>query len=573
MEQVEAAAAVPLVERFDLRDRRLQDLRVAAPLRRLCVLEVAEDREADPRIEVSERLHLEVLDELVHARSAREQCRDHHHRLGLLGHARLEVEPRQPARLRERRHQPLHDARGEVARGQEREQGEHDLDLPRGAELVGGPRGRGDHGRGHERDPSEVAGRGVAEDRAPQALARAGAVRHAPLERAPAGADQVIADVPRRVVGAPFVGRSRLLRGGERRFDLRLAARLRQLLDRLPVAVAAREVHASVDARRIALENLLDEADALHRAAPVVAGAKAKAGDGVGERHLRRGLGLLLGEDQVLDGATLRAQALLEARSQLPGARAELAHAREQLDHECRRQLARQRPEVGVAALGFERGDERVGAPTGLAARQHLVGQAPHVLDQGGLERARPGPDLADAERRHGLVRREEALESLHVEPRVAVAQELHGEQVDPRRRARSGRGDQRKLAVVGRRQVPAQLGHLGLDQVEVVEQPLGRGRHGDAAMDVVGELAIRLAQRGGVVADAAVVGAAARAPPRERALLRGQSPRAVLQPLDVQQLRAKRARRDRVGAQARPRTRQSQRNPCASGTRRWRGT
>ena len=79
----------------------------------------------------------------------------------------------------------------------------------------------------------------------------------------------------------------------------------------------------------------------------------------------------------------------------------------------------------------------------------------------------------------------------------------------------------------------------LGLDQVEVVEQPLGRGRHGLAAVHVVGQQAVRLAQRAGVVGDAAVVAAAAGARSRRDLDLGGQVARVVLEPLDVQQLAA----------------------------------
>ncbi len=238
----------------------------------------------------------------------------------------------------------------------------------------------------------------------------------------------------------------------------------------------------------------------------------------------------------------------LELLAQSPGLRAELAHAREQLRHERRRQLVRQRLELHVGRLGLERRHEGRGPPPRGARGHQLVREAAQVLDERGLQHARPGPDLAEAQRRSRLVRGQEALEPLGVEPAVAVAQQLDGQEVHARRGAQPGGGERRQLAVVGRRQVAADVHHLGLDQVEVVEQPLGRGRHGLAAVHVVAEQAVRLAQRAGVVGDAAVVGAAAGARSRGDLDLRGQVARVVLEPLDVQQLGAKRSWRDGVG-------------------------
>ena len=60
--------------------------------------EVAEDGEVDVRIEVAERLHLEVLDQLVHTGHAGQQGRDDDHRPRLLGDAGGEIEARQPPR-------------------------------------------------------------------------------------------------------------------------------------------------------------------------------------------------------------------------------------------------------------------------------------------------------------------------------------------------------------------------------------------------------------------------------------------------------------------------------------------
>ncbi len=78
VEQVETVVPVghvPAVERLDPGHRRGQDLVVSGNRERRRVLEVAEDREVDPGVEVAERLHLQVrqepLDLLDASRGAR----------------------------------------------------------------------------------------------------------------------------------------------------------------------------------------------------------------------------------------------------------------------------------------------------------------------------------------------------------------------------------------------------------------------------------------------------------------------------------------------------------------------
>jgi hypothetical protein len=99
------------------------------------------------------------------------------------------------------------------------------------------------------------------------------------------------------------------------------------------------------------------------------------------------------------------------------------------------------------------------------------------VVDQRQLEHARPGPQLADAQRCHGLERVHEPVEPLRVEACVAVAEQFHRHREHTRSPRAPAHGELGQLAVVTRRQVAADLAQLPFDQVEVVEQPLGRRR------------------------------------------------------------------------------------------------
>ena len=131
-------------------------------------------------------------------------------------------------------------------------------------------------------------------------MADVGLPGDAALERPAAGANQVIADVRRAIVRRAHVHLSRPLDALEREQQLGLAGRQRQLLDRMPVAVAAAEVHLAVDAGGIALQHLLDQADALEELAPVERRDEAEAGDQVGHAGLLGGLVLPVRADRVL---------------------------------------------------------------------------------------------------------------------------------------------------------------------------------------------------------------------------------------------------------------------------------
>ena len=144
-----------------------------------------------------------------------------------------------------------------------------------------------------------------------------------------------------------------------------------------------------------------------------------------------------------------------------------------------------------------------VGRPDGRAGLERLLREPPQVLDEGQLQHARPGPQLADRERSHGLVAVHEAHQLLPVQAAVAVADELHGQGVDARVARELAEGELGQLAVVAGREVPAHVEDLGGDEMVVVEEPLRRGRDELSPVHVVGHGEIRLAQDARVVVEA----------------------------------------------------------------------
>ena len=85
------------VERVDARARRLENLGVARQRFGRGVAKVAEDREVDVRIDVAERLHLEVREEIARPVPTRSRIVGTITIVRADAGTRVEIEPRQPA--------------------------------------------------------------------------------------------------------------------------------------------------------------------------------------------------------------------------------------------------------------------------------------------------------------------------------------------------------------------------------------------------------------------------------------------------------------------------------------------
>ncbi len=437
MEQEEAVAppfGQAAVQGLDALLGRGQDRLVLGQVARGRVREVAQDREVDVRVEVAEGEDLDVLHQLLDLGHAGEQRGHDHHRPLVRRDALPELEAREPPRGGQPRGQPLHERDGHVAGGQEQEQRHRRLH-PRGRAVpsrISDPEA-GDE-EGEDGDRAEVGAGGVAEHEAPHALAQPRPVGHVRLEVPAALADEVVADVGGAVTDpCALRGLPRALHGAEADAHLGLARRVRELFHGLAIAVAAQEVHASVPAGRILLEHALHEAHRFEVLAPVEGRAQAQAGDHVRHRHLRRRLALVLAADGVFRSHVLRGQVLFHGRAHRAQARAVLADALQDLDHERGVEDGGQRGHRPLASA-VDLGHVGVGGSPCRAALQDLFGQAAQVLDEGQLEHAGPGPQLADGEGGHGLEGVHEAHELGPVQAAVAVADDLHRHRVHARR-------------------------------------------------------------------------------------------------------------------------------------------
>ena len=136
-----------------------------------------------------------------------------------------------------------------------------------------------------------------------------------------------------RSAGEPLRGRlAGALDRPQRDPHLRVSARRREFLDRLALSIAAEEVHPSVRAGGIALQDLLDQTHRLDILAPIDRGAQAQAGDGIGHRHLVGRLPLVLAANRRFRGRLLRREVLLDRRANRRQPKTVLADPMQELD-------------------------------------------------------------------------------------------------------------------------------------------------------------------------------------------------------------------------------------------------
>ena len=117
---------------------------------------------------------------------------------------------------------------------------------------------------------------------------------------------------------------------------------------------------------------------------------------------------------------------------------------------------------------------QEVGVDPRLTVARKPLGDAPQILHQRDAQRDRDGPQLADVERLHALVGVHEARQHVSVEPAVGVRDKGPRDAEDTRIALQMAVGELGQLPIVRGRQIFLDLAYLFLDDVEIVEQPLG---------------------------------------------------------------------------------------------------
>ena len=379
MEEVEAvgrAGRVARIECLDRRDRCPEYLVLARQVLGRRVREVREQCEMDMRIHIAERVHLEALDKSPRALDRGNEGGNNDHGPSVFGHAAAQVEARQRPRPRDPVDHPVHERHREFAYGNERERADpdpHPLRCPRRSRR----RHRGRHPDPRERgERAEVDGRGMLKHQALQAYRQSGVVGDVALQLAAAASDQVVTYVCGSGIGAQLFRRlTGALDGAQRDPHLGLAGRVCQRLDRVPVAIAAVELHPAVDALWIALEDLFDQADALDVLVPIERGAQPEAGDGVAHREVVHRLSLMLGTHGVLHRRAGGVQPHLQLPPEPGGAGAVLSHPLQQLVHERYVEDLRKEGHAAAFPRALEVGETSIRLEAARAAVDQFLGE------------------------------------------------------------------------------------------------------------------------------------------------------------------------------------------------------
>ena len=305
-----------------------------------------------------------------------------------------------------------------------------------------------------------------------------GAVLDFRFERPATACDQQVA----RIALARRVATARGPHRAARNLDLCVFRATCEFLNRLPVAVARREVH--LPEAGVRPQDRIDEADAFEQVCPVDGGDRTHARDHVADGDARRALALVLVANDRVGGRAGRRQAAFQPCECGRHLRVLVTQPLQQLDGERRRQ----RLVVPFPQHGRQRFRQRcvdaeqpVGQPVGLlpyspSARDQFR-RAPQVLHQHDAQRDGNGPQLADGQRLHALVGRDESRQQVRVEAAVRMRDECP---CQPENAWIPGQGPVRELGqlpVVAGRQVVIDLADLRLDDMVVVDQPFGGRR------------------------------------------------------------------------------------------------
>jgi hypothetical protein len=284
------------------------------------------------------------------------------------------------------------------------------------------------------------------------------------------------------------------------------------------------------------VEDLLHLAHPLEIEGPVEGRAEPQARDRVPDGGQGRRLLLVFRADGVLGREVVEREPVVDEAVQCGGVGAVLAEVAEQLHHVRGGRLGRHRREDARPFPLVPPGEELVGRHPRGAGMEDIVGDAPEVFEESDPKHAGPGPQLADGERREGLVGEDEAGEAVEVEVAFAVSDELEGHDVDAGRALELAGSQLRQLEIVGPRKVAEDFQLLALDQVEVVEQPFGRRRDRAALVDVLRDRPVRLAEHPAGFVEAGAESTRALAGPAREHVPSGEGPGAGFQGLSAQQ-------------------------------------
>jgi hypothetical protein len=220
----------------------------------------------------------------------------------------------------------------------------------------------------------------------------------------------------------------------------------------------------------------------------------------------------MLGVNDIVGGGALRGQRAMQPGQRRRRFRIMVAQPLKQLCRKCVGQPVRldRTPcrSVRRRLIRFVR-QQPVGQGVRLLAQRQAVHdsgcQTGEVLDEHHPQCDADGPQLADGQRLNPLICAAEARQRVEFEAIVGVSDNGPGKAVDPRVSAQVAVGELRQLLVETERQVATHRMNVFVDDVVIVDQPFGRGRHGTPLANAFHQRVKSGIQGGGVGAQSAV--------------------------------------------------------------------
>ena len=178
---------------------------------------------------------------------------------------------------------------------------------------------------------------------------------------------------------------------------------------------------------------------------------------------------------------------------------------------------------------------QRVRFAPGCAAAYNSLRDPAQILDQNYTQSDSHGPELADRQWLHALIRRHKTAKRFGVKPAVGMRYKCPRHSKYARIALQVARGEFRQFAVIAGRQIVLNLAKLFIHDVEVINQPLRGGRDGMLLLNRPSDGAIGFQQHPTVVDNA---GDQKAAPPGFffYSLSRGKALRVLLQPFQAEQ-------------------------------------
>ena len=294
-----------------------EDLVVAGRRFRRGVDPVGDEREPHVAVGVREIVHFHLIDLIVDVDEPGQQRRYHHQRAKLRRHAGCPLESRQEIRCHDCGDEPIQQCDGEIRCRYHRNHAQHDQ--PRERDMsCGDVQWNGENSRREEDERAQICRRGGVDQSAPQSKGDRGTEAHRTLEAPPAIAHEIEPGVGFAGAGClPLFRRLRSHALGVRQriprhIEFRAPRPTRDRFDRVPIAVAAREVHLPEIAP--GAELLVHEAHALEERGPVECRHQPHARDDVPHRHRHRRLPLVLHQRDFVGRRPLRREPLVQPR-------------------------------------------------------------------------------------------------------------------------------------------------------------------------------------------------------------------------------------------------------------------